>query len=541
MPEVRIVQFNSVWGGQSPSQYYAGDGQYLIGIGIDPFLPISDSAGDRRSSGVLRPSAYAKFSSTVVDGYPIWIGTVPELTNIYSVLQNGDLVSHSSAFGSETLVGTVTGTTSGGAAYYNNYLYIATGTDVSRYGPLDGTPAITNTVWTGTTLGSQTALVDTTYPTLRGVELPNHPMHTHIDGKLYVGDYDSTSSTDTTRGKGLIHAISTKFSTTEGTGNNGSTYNVLDLPPGWMPIAIESYGNDLVIAAFQTTNATLTQGRSALFFWNTIDQSFDNIVYLPDSLVTALKNVNGQLFVFSGSISNGAGESNGYRVSVFVGGQSIQTLFYSDTGCPPFPSGVEAIGDRVYWGTFETVQTTTPGTPTYYCVVKALGTKNPAVPAGVHSVAKSSVTATNNVGMITAIRQVQQSSLSFPKVVIGWGDGTNYGIDNQSTTYTTSVWLSPLVHIGQRFTIRRVRIPLAVAIATNMTITPKIFLDDFSSSSTDGLTVVNSTNYSGSERVVELFPMIGGVNNFVLELTWSGTALIPCLLPIEIELEVWDT
>ena len=44
---------------------------------------------------------------------------------------------------------------------------------------------------------------------------------------------------------------------TQGAGNNGTTYNALDLPLGFMPVDIESWGTDLVILAIQTSDTTI--------------------------------------------------------------------------------------------------------------------------------------------------------------------------------------------------------------------------------------------------------------------------------------------
>ena len=92
--------------------------------------------------------------------------------------------------------------------------------------------------------------------------------------------------------------------------------------------------------------------------------------------------------------------------------------------------------------------------------------------------------------------------------------------------------------MGHRFVIRRIRLNFQKAIAANMTITPTVFVDDFSSSSTTGLRTINNTNYSKSEQFVEFMPNINGKRNFVLELRHSGTALLPVTMPIEIDVEV---
>lgn len=528
------IKFNSIWNGISPSQYFQKGESYLNGVGIDPDLPISDAVGDRRTSGALRPSAYTTFDSTQNDGNPYWILTSPKTSLIYTYLSSGKFNSYTSSFGSETNIGTPSSGAGNGAAYYNNYIYLATPTNVSRYGPLDGTAALTNTVWTGATLGSQTALTNTTYPSIRGSGVfPNHPMHVHVDNKLYVGDFKA--------GIGYIHFIKTTKTTDEGDTNDGSTYAALDLPFGFMPMDIESYGTDLVIAAIQTTNSTLNQGRAALFFWDTVASSFYNMIWLPDPLVTALYNHNGLLHIFSGAISTGTDVSNGYRLSVHLGGSSLKQLHYSNTGSPPLAGAVDAVGTRLVWGTFQQVNTTTAASPTYYATVMAYGSKDSNFPAGVHSIAKASATGSAGDGIVTAVKAVQQSSFSYPKLVIGSRDATNYHLDSQTTTYGTSVWHSPMINIGKKFTIKRIRIPLAAAVAANMTITPKVFLDDYSSSSTTDLTVINSTNYASSERHIQYYPSIHGNHNFCLELTWSGTALLPVLFPIEVDvLEVSD-
>lgn len=533
------ITIGNIWAGMSPSQYFTAEGQYRFSVGIDPYLPVSDAVGDRLATGVLRPSGYAAFSGANVNANPYWIVTNPKNTLTYAILNNGRLVSYSSALGSETLVGTATTSSGNGGVYYNNFIYIGANTDISRYGPLDGTPVLTNGVWTGSTLGSQTALVNTTYPSIRGSgTMPNHVMHVHTNGILYVADFDSTSSVDTTRGKGLIHAIATKFGTDEGDTNNGSAYNNLDLPPGYKPTCIESYGNDLVIGAIQGDDSTVGQGVAALFFWDTFTSSFYNVVHLPDVVVTAIKNVNGILYVFTGSVSTGTDVANGYRVSAYLGGQTLKTIHYSTTGSPPLHGAVEAVGDRVYWGTFQQKSTTTAGSPTYYPSVMSLGTHDPNLPGGVHGVINATATGAAGDGIVTALKRIQQESFSYPKFVVGHRDAGGAGLDKQSTTYGTAVWQSQLFNLNTPFLIKRIRFSLGAAVAANMIITPTVFTDDFSASSTTGLTVINNTNYAGSERFIEYYPNIGGDNNFVLEFSWTGTALLPILLPIEIDVEI---
>ncbi len=537
MAKQKII-ISNIWDGISPSQYFAKEGSYLSGIGIDPDLPLSDGVGDKQTSGILRPSGYSTFSGTNINANPYWIITTPKNNNVYVYLNNGRLVSYDSNLSNETLVDTVPSSYGNGAVYYNNYIYLATGTDISRYGPLDGTPTLTNNVWTGSIFGNKPPLSNTSYPPIRGNgNIPNHAMHVHIDSKLYICDYDSTSSNSATRGRGLIHWIRTTFSGNEGAADDGSVYNALDLPVNFMPVDIESYGTDIVIAAIQSTNSNINQGRAALFFWDTINDSFYNHVWLPDPLVTALLNHNGLLYVFSGPVSFGTNVSNGYRISLYLGGQTLKQVYLSETGSPPLAGAVESSGNRIVWGTFDQIPTNT--NPEYYAVVKALGSKRHDVPQGVHNIINSRASATLDDGIITSLKNVQQDSMSYPKFVVGWRSASGFGLDKQGTSYGIAVWRSKMFNIGQKFIIRSIRLQLGTGIGANMSIVPKIYLDDFSSSSTKGLIEINNTNYSNGQRHIQYYPDISGDHNFCLELRWAGTALLPVLFPIILEIETY--
>lgn len=527
----------AIWSGIAASQYFASAGQSLATLGIDPDLPISDSVGDRLAAGALRPSGYATFSApAIVSTAPYAIITTPKNTNIYALLMNGRLISYNSSFGSETLISAIPSCTSDGTfgVYYNNYIYVGTTTDISRYGPLSDTPALTNSIWTGSTLGSQTALTNTSYPRIRGTvgRLPNRPMFVHGDNKLYMGDFKN--------GQGLIHAIKTTKTTYEGDTNDGSAYNVLDLPFGYMPTCIGSLGNDLVIGAIQTTDGTIAQGKASLFFWDTFNDSFYLQVPVPDPMVTALVNNNGYLYVFSGTTSNGTDVSNGYRVSRYLGGQTLEQVFYSNSGMSPLIGAVDAVGEKVVWGTFEQLQSTTASSPEYYATVMSFASKDSRLPGGMQAIVNARAVTSSSEGVVTAVKNLQQSSFSFPKFVVGWSDASGGGLDRQSTTYGTAVWRSQMINVGEKSVIKRIHIPLAAAVGSNMTITPKVFVDDFTSSSTLGLTVINNTNFPNSERSVTYYPDIASNHNFCLEIRWTGSALLPVLLPITIDFDVFQ-
>ena len=516
----QTIKIESILGGIQPSLYFSAKDQYLDAVAVDPDLPVGDSdISAIKTSGVLIPTAYEDFTGANLTATPLWLLTNPKDTKIYTYLNNGRIISYTNAFASETLVGTA-GTSSGnGFAYYNNYLYYASNTDIGRYGPLDGTPALDDDAWTSAVLGSQTALTDTTYPSLNGIEMPNHPMHVHVDNQLYVGDVVD--------GQGVIHAIKTTKTTNEGDTNDNSQFNVLDLPFGFIPTDIESYGTDLVISAIQTTNSTITQGKAVLFFWDTTSDSFYRQVTLPDPYVTALLNNNGILYLWTGN------NSDGVQLLAYLGGDTVKQIAFLEEGAPPYAGAVDAWGDRIVWGCDKT-------TPSTNASVYALGSKVSALSRGIHNIAKSKSGGANPA--VYSVKYLEHASNKAPRLVIGWRDDSNQGIDKIDTNNSetlASVWRSSIFRVGRRFTVKRIRFPLGKAVAANMTLTPKIWIDDASASTT--LTAINNTNYSASERYINQYPNdVVGRNNFFLELNWTGTVPLPVSLPIEIEIEITE-
>jgi hypothetical protein len=375
------VSIDSVSDGFMPSASYGSPGQYSVAVGIDPDMPLTDATSDMKAAGAIRPVAYSAFSGSEVTSHPISILTTPKNTNTYTVLGNGRMISYDSAFANATLVATSLSGKAGGAFYYNNYIYI-TGTgagsdDVGRYGPLDGSPSYTDSVWKAATLGSQTALVNTTYPTsILSTLYPNHWGTTHVDGSAYFLDYKD--------GVGMVHKISTKKVTSEGDTNSTitpSAYNILDLPYNYLPISICSYGNNMVVSATHSTSGSIKQGKAALFFFNPADTtpSFYNITNLPDTICSALWYENGEIYGTSGDIGGG------YRLFHYLGGASIETLAYIEEGNPPLQGAVSSMSNRLVWAADISIPMTSSGLYGY-------GSKSGLFPMGLHNIASSPLT-----------------------------------------------------------------------------------------------------------------------------------------------------
>jgi len=516
------ITINSIFEGLSPSSNFASDGQYLAGIGIDPEAPNTDTSTDLKPSGIIRPVAYEKFSDTKLDQSPLWIITTPKDTTVYVYGNAGDLVTYDVDLANETSLRAVGASKGNGAAYYNNYLYYSRNADIGRYGPLNDTPGFTDDFWTSNL--SLTALTNTTYPTTRhSIEFPNHVMKTHVDNKLYFTDIN-------TSGQGILSAIKTKKTTYQGDTDDGSSYNVIDFPFDYLPMCLESYGENMAVGCSFGTSSAINQGSSALFIWDTISDSFSRLIPVPDQIITAIKYQNGILYGWSGNLSGGT------RFWVYLGGDSIQTLKYIPDMIPPLPGAIEADSNRIMWGGFTVY-------PIASASVFAYGSKSDLFPRGLHNIAKTTVDATAANGLVTVLKNVLQNNKPHPNLVIGSTDGTKVQLDKRSTTYQTSTFRSRTFEIGSPFTVKRIRVPLVQAVAANMTITPKLYFDSGTSSQVG--TIINNTNYSSSEKFILLGSEnfdnnMSASNNFFLEFVISGTSLSAIGLPIVIDIEVED-
>lgn len=524
----KTFTIESILDGASATQYLSGENAFNASIAIDPDLPVGLNT---KASGILMPVVYEKFSGTEITGVPLWILTNNKTANSIVYTSDGKIHSFDSSITMRTTdeAGTsfpitITGGAGNGGVFYNNFYYLAEGTDISQYGGMDQGGSITKTenVWTGAKF-SKSALTDTVYPSIRGVMIPNHPMHVHSDNSCYIGDVVA--------GQGVLHRLNTKKTTIEGD-TNGTTvpsaFNALDFPFGYYPTDIESYGTDVVTACIQTTNSTINQGKAALFFWDpTNTDTFYRQVNLPDPIVTALLNVNGILHIWTGNTQSGV------RLSRYIGGETVQEVYYIEDGFPPFAGAVDALGSRLVSGTSTTYPITTAS-------VTAYGSKNDSLPKGIHNIVRATSTGANP--NVTALKYVQQSSSVQPKLIVGWSDDSAKGLDKFSTSGTyNSVFRSKVFNVNQKFKMLKIRIPLANQVDSNTTITPKIYVDDESTNTT--LNAISNTNFPNKRKAIYKNPElkdIGGDNNFFLELTWTGTTKMPVLLPILIDVDVQE-
>lgn len=525
-------QIASILGGHGPTAYFMGEGQFLSSIGIDPDIQGPVTAFSR-NTGAIAPSRYQTFSDSLVDDTPMWLITNPKNALIYTYLSDeagatnsGALISYTSGFGSETDIGTPTAGAGNGANYYNNFIYLMTPTDVSSYGPLNNSPSITNTEWTGAGLGTQTALTNTTYPSYQSVEYPNHAGHVHTDDSLYFCDFVADGGAVATAGRGIIHKIKTKKTTNEGDTDDGSAYNVLDLPSGYYPTDIESYGTHLAVIAAQTTDTTLIQGKSAMFLWDTVADSFYAQIPIDDPFASAIYNRNGELHVCSGT-----GDTDGFNIKRYLGGFSWEDITSFTEGHTPFAGAVDGKNGRMIFGS-------DVDDPANAAVVYALGYKNPQLPRNAtHSIARPSSGGANPI--LTCAKFIQQRSGEHPRIVMGWKSDTEFALDNLGGT-TNAIFRSEIFVVGQPFNIDRIRIPLSEQVGANTSITVTIFYNRGNDSKV--LPTINSTNYTSSERIIsfkseeiEQATTAGliGQHDFFYHIAFGGTDQNQILLPMD--------
>jgi hypothetical protein len=534
------IKIDSILGGISPATHFAAGDQFLTCLGIDP---AQTSNFFIKASGLICPVPTKDVSAAnTMKNVPMWI-TVPQPKasngTVYVYDYGGSVYTHSArstpgvtGLGDLNDGGTAHGN---GAEYYDNYIYFARDTTIARYGPLDGVATFTDDYW-ATTLGL-TALNDSyhnlTYPVenFGAYDMPNHVMHRHSDGKLYIADVVGN--------KGTIHYISTSKTTVEGDTNNGSTYSKLTVGYGLWPTAMESYGSNLAIAFFEGQGNVNRRGqRAKIAFWDTTSQNVNQLTWVefPDPVISAMKNINGTLYVFSGQT-----EASGCRISRFVGGYTFEEVAYFEESSWPFPGAVDGSSKRLIWGSFTSY-------PENAGVVYSLGLQKSTLSDGLFGIMR----ATGGQCNIYSLALIDNFSLYADYPSIGWSKGvsgvTNNGIDSVNGNFTpdysfaTQIWESQIYKIGQPFKIKKIRMPLAQVMGANMTVSATILLDDGASSV--ALLPATNANDPSAKNIIrrsgQNSEVIKGHHNFWLQLKWTGSSFCAVGLPITIEYELLE-
>lgn len=528
------IRIDSILGGMSAFENFGQENQFQNSVGIDPDAVV----GSYGPSGYIIPSAISSVSS--FSNPTAWMETEPKIgSNIFVYDIGGSVYTTDGS----TITGLTDlndgGTSHGnGFAYYDNYIYAARDTTVARYGPLNGSPSWTDDYWVSTL--SKTALTNTTYPTIRSLnnhKLPNHVMLRHSDGALYFADVVGN--------QGVLHKIqTTNTSGVEGDTDNGSTYNAIDFPFGMYVTAIASYGNILAVALYEgTSNPTSRPKRAKLSFWDTTNtNTYDLItsVEFPDTVITAMINSNGTLYVFSGEASS---NRTGTRITRFVGGYSFEQVAYLDYAVPPIPGGVESALNKILFGSNTGQQSSG--------AVYSIGSKLSPISTSIFNIIGG--TSTQSMGEVGPIKFGLEGTFASKSLIMGaYGSGNPlshlWNQQNQSigaTSFISSKFISATFRIGGKFKIKKVKLDLTndITALNGFTVIPKLLFDNNRSSKT--LVTISTTLYSTGNRFVIEPENATGNFDFNLQLDFGGSpgaesSLMGVALPITIEGEYLD-
>lgn len=468
---VHQIRIDSILGGIATYEYASGENQYADAFGIAPDYASSNEILFQ-SSGAIKPTPHSDPGSSALNSYVLWMRDNEKDGRMYMYDAVGSVYSGASgpaALGDLNDGGTASGN---GMAYYDNYMYFARDTTIARYGPLNGTPSFTDDYWVGTlgktalNAAGASTLPQTTY---RSITHPNHVMHRHSDGKVYVADRLESGMS----GQAVIHYLSTKQATVEGDTDNGSIYNALTLPYGTYITALESYGDNLAIALYEGDNwSTNVRGpRAKLVIWDTTSPSFNLITQdeFPDPYISAMLNSNGILYIFSG-LPNAQG---GVRVSRYLGGKSFEQVAYMTSGTPPLPGAVDGVMNKIFFGSESNGIIDGSHAAAY-----SIGLTNSPVSNALHCPMIAGST-NSSVASTTALRMFNQPGLAYelPALAV-YSSAKEKWIETASSTYVYNTFTTKKFNIGKRFKILKMSIPFLRSIkSTDIPITVQIIGD----------------------------------------------------------------
>lgn len=538
-PKKFQIKIESILGGHSPLSHFSRTDQYLDSIGIDPFAGASNSAPmSSYVSGLIRPQGGSYINNNAITSAVKWIEKNPKngFYYLYDAIGSTWTVEVDSNGTPSTLTalsdgGSMVNASGNGMAYYDNYIYFAKNTTIARYGPLNGTPTFDGDYWV-TTLG-KTVLVNTTYATTiagYNIELPNHVMHRHSDGKLYF--------TDVVDNKGTIHIISTTKTTAEGDTDDGSTYSKLQFGYGLWPTNIESYGSNLVFGLYEGSNTITFQNNAKLAFWDTTSDNFNQIIWVefPDQIINAVKNLNGTLYFLSTNYNK-----KGFRLSRYVGGNTIETVLFYPTGEIAIQSSVIAHGDSLYFSIYQPALSETELSNFSTSITSGVFVYK--VPSNISNGGIYHVYNSGRTGPITALNLTLGSTYNFKvfPIVVSYGGLVSYvayATNNSNAFSNGAIWWSQIYKIGQRFRITKIILNFTEEVQAGVILVPKVYIDDGTSGR--ALRDIDFTVNPGAKQVILRPENLVGFNNFWLGLLFQGSKVCTISLPITIEYELID-
>ena len=380
------------YGGMSEAPKEGPRGAFLYGDRLDISTDLT---------GMTAGIKTTKDSGTVVTDLPKWIEHDAVNDKTYAYGDDGNFYVESAASWSALTAAT---TAAGqGMRIWNDYVYLRKTSALARYGPLSGSPTLTQS-W-------QTSNVQT---------ITDHAPMVEFLGNLYVAN-----------GRYL------------GEWNDSAwTYNKITLPVGWKIRAMSVLGEDLIMGGWIGTNV-YDYEKGFLWIWNGTDTSVTNFLEINEGAVNSMKVIDNNLY--------------------FVAGASAKLYIYTGQVIPLRPISSDLLQSQ-YAEIFPGAMDVHRG---QLVIGMAGKTDSSALVQGAYSYGRisknypralnldhiiSTATTTGTTLKIGAVNSVGPNEM-----YIGWEDTTaTNGIDKISgtTPYSTAVWHSLWFDNGNAYTVK---------------------------------------------------------------------------------------
>jgi len=339
--------------------------------------------------------ATSKVSGTIATGLVQWIS--PVNNDVYYYDNTGKFYNRTGGTGTFTLLGTVSTSQGQGMEYFNDYVYLGGSAKVARYGPISGTPSLTDSFATFTNIEYETWLPMTNF--INFICVGNGRYLTTYDGSTY-------------------------------------TYNDLTLPPNYhiRSLAVIT-GKYIAIGTYQGSNINnFEQGR--IFLWDGTSDTYNDFIEINEGGINAMLFHQNNLYIWAGirgNIYTWNGNLQKQKRVPFVGdGKYIEV----------YPGAVTVAGGIPYFGVSNGDSTTV------YRGVYSYGQADKNYPTSLNYEHVVSTGTKQGTAVITgAVKGIGPSQF-----YIGWQDGAGtVGVDQVSTTsYYTQARLESLIFDNQQ-------------------------------------------------------------------------------------------
>ena len=233
-------------------------------IGISGAFRNGRSLDYRSDPDVLQTNyAPTKISGTVDVSRVNWI--IPVNSDVYFYDFTGNLYSRTGGTGTFTNLGSISSSQGQGAEFFNDYVYLGGSAKAARYGPISGSPTLTDPYATFASVQAETYL----------------PMCTFINylcvgNGRYLGTFDGTTW----------------------------TYNQLTLPLGYhIRCLVAITGKFLAIGTYQGSTLNST-GNAKIFLWDGTSTTYNDIIEVNEGGINAMLFHQNNLYIWAGVHGN---------------------------------------------------------------------------------------------------------------------------------------------------------------------------------------------------------------------------------------------